>query len=317
MGALEFRPAKSLGKQREDILNISELVTAARDALSGSLATDKESKQALSQLLSVGSSAGGARAKAVVNLNPETQVITSGQYPAVGTESWLLKFDGVEEDIGLGDSKQYCRIEYAYSLMAREAGIDIPDTKLLEENGRAHFMIRRFDRSDSASADIATKIHMQSLCAMDNIDFNLLHTNSYSQLIAVIRRLNLGEDAVTEAFRRMVFNYMAMNCDDHSKNFSFLMDEAGAWKFAPAYDITFAYNSQNIWLREHLMGIDGKFSDVTKKDFLDFADRHEVYYAKRVLKDVGAVLSNWVEYSRKAGLSNEAAERIASNFYLW
>ncbi|MDR0875615.1 MAG: type II toxin-antitoxin system HipA family toxin [Clostridiales Family XIII bacterium] len=316
MGALEFRPAQSIGKEREDILDIVELVTAARDALHGNVATDKESKQALQQLLSVGSSAGGARPKAVVNLDPKTQEITPGQRPGIGTESWLLKFDGVGEDKGLGATQSYGRIEYAYSRMARDADIDMPETKLLEENGRAHFMVRRFDRIDGDASNPPRKLHMQSLCAMDEVDFNLLHTNGYSSLITVIRRLGLGEEAVTEAFRRMAFNYMAMNCDDHSKNFSFLMDESGVWRFAPAYDVTFAYNSQNIWLREHLMGVDGKFGGVTKSDLLEFANRHGIMYAKKALKDVRGVLAAWPDYAKQAGLPPDAASGIAEQISL-
>jgi serine/threonine-protein kinase HipA len=318
MGALEFRPAKSLGPEREDILDIAELVTAARDALIGSVATDKESKHALKQLLSVGSSAGGARAKAVINLDPSTKEITSGQHPVAGKESWLLKFDGVGADAALGDSQQYGRIEYAYSLMAGAAGINVPETSLLEENGRAHFMSKRFDRTDSVDSDDAVtvpanKIHMQSLCAMDNIDFNLIHTNSYSSLFAVIRRLDLGEETATEAFRRMVFNYMAMNCDDHSKNFSFLMNEDGRWHLAPAYDVTYAYNSGNIWLREHLMGVGDKFSDISNKDLIDFAERHEIQYAKKVIRDVGCAIANWYDYAGKAGLTQDVTDTIASD----
>ncbi|MDR1954148.1 MAG: type II toxin-antitoxin system HipA family toxin [Clostridiales Family XIII bacterium] len=311
MGALEFRPSQSLGGEHEGILDIVELVAAARDALRGKVTTDKESKQALQQLFSVGTSAGGARPKAVVNFNPRTQEITSGQRPTADTESWLLKFDGVDEDKGLGGSRQYGRIEYAYSLMAKAAGIDMTETKLLEENGRAHFMTRRFDRIDGDAAEPPKKLHMQSLCAMDNIDFNLLHTNSYSSLITVIRKLNLGEAAVTEAYRRMVFNYMAMNCDDHSKNFSFLQNRNGVWALAPAYDVTFAYNSQNIWLKEHLTGIDGKFSDITQKELIDFAERHEIQYAKKILKDVRGAISDWGNYAKTAGLSQAATEEIS------
>jgi serine/threonine-protein kinase HipA len=155
---------------------------------------------------------------------------------------------------------------------------------------------------------------MQSLTAMDNIDFNRTHTNDYSSLIAVIRKLRLGEDSVTEAFRRMAFNYMAMNCDDHAKNFSFLMDAHGQWSLSPAYDITFAYNSQNIWLREHLMGVAGKFSEVTKGDLLAFADSQGVEYAKSTFKDVSAAISNWKDYAEKAELPTDTAESIASHF---
>jgi serine/threonine-protein kinase HipA len=191
----------------------------------------------------------------------------------------------------------------------------MPKTRLLEENGRAHFMIRRFDRIDDTPWQGARKIHMQSLCAMDHVDFNLLHTNSYSSLITVIRKLNLGEDAVTEAFRRMAFNYMAMNCDDHSKNFSFLMDDKGIWRLAPAYDITYAYNSQNIWLREHLMGIDGKFSGVTQKEMLRFAERHEIRYARSSLKEVQNSVAGWQHFAARAALSPDAIDAIAKNHF--
>jgi serine/threonine-protein kinase HipA len=337
MGALEFRPAQSLGRERADILDIAQLVGAARDALQGSIATHREAGSALRQLLSVGTSAGGARAKAVVNIDPSTGDITSGQRPAAGKQSWLLKFDGVGADKSLGASGQYGRVEYAYSLMAKDAGINIPQTRLFEENGRAHFMVRRFDRVDTeegadtgAGTDTSTdmgantgggtgrapapqKLHMQSLCAMDNVDYNLTHTNDYASLFAVIGRLGLGAEAATEAFRRMAFNYMAMNCDDHAKNFSFLADAAGHWRFAPAYDVTFAHNSQNMWLREHLMGVAGKFADVTQKDLVAFAGRHGVEYAKAALASIRAAIANWPDYASRAGLGKAAADEIAAH----
>ena len=305
MGALEFRPAFSLGKEPVGILEVAELVTAARDAVSGSFSDDKESKKALRSLLSVGVSAGGTRAKAVVNIDPKTNELTAGHRQSAGKESWIIKFDGIGRDAGLGETQQYGRIEYAYSLMARDAGIDMPETRLLEENGRAHFMVRRFDRIDDKR-----KLHLQSLCAMDCVDYNLLHTNEYASLLTVISRLGLGDEAKTEAFRRAAFNHLAANCDDHSKNFSFLMDQSGVWRLAPAYDITFAYNSQNIWMREHLMGIGGKFSDVTNEDLNRFADAHGIPYARRALKKIEAVLSNWPDYAKLAGVSPEAASAI-------
>jgi serine/threonine-protein kinase HipA len=315
MGALEFRPTQALGRERADVLDIAELVGAARDALHGNIQTDRDAKTALRQLLSVGTSAGGARAKAVVNIDPKTDDITSGQRPAYGQQSWILKFDGVGEDKSLGGSGQYGRIEYAYSLMAKAAGIDMTETRLLEENDRAHFMIRRFDRIDTdESAEAPQKLHMQSLCAMDNVDYNLIHTNDYASLFAVIERLGLGEEAATEAFRRMAFNYMAMNCDDHSKNFSFLADTSGNWRLAPAYDITFAYNSQNVWLREHLMGVSGKFADVTQKDLITFANKHSIEYAKAALNDVRAAIANWSDYANRADLSKPQADEIATHF---
>jgi len=319
MGALEFRPAFSLGREPVGILEVAELVTAARDAVSGSFSDDKESKKALRSLLSVGVSAGGTRAKAVVNIDPKTNELTAGHRQSAGKESWIIKFDGIGRDAGLGETQQYGRIEYAYSLMARDAGIDMPETRLLEENRRAHFMVRRFDRIDDTE-DRGTggaptpkqqrKLHLQSLCAMDCVDYNLLHTNEYASLLAVISRLGLGDEAKTEAFRRAAFNHLAANCDDHSKNFSFLMDQSGVWRLAPAYDITFAYNSQNIWLREHLTGIGGKFSGVTYEDLNRFADAHSIPYARRALKKIEAVLSNWPDYAKQAGVSPEAASAI-------
>ena len=313
MGALEFRPARSIGKA-PDILDFAQLINAAKDAVHGSVGTDSEARRALRQLLSVGTSAGGARAKAVVNLDPVTGEVSSGQRPEKGKESWLLKFDGVGYDASLGISQEYGRIEYAYSLMAKAAGINMTDTRLFEENGRAHFMTKRFDRANPANGDISDKIHMQSLCAMDHVDYNQIHTNLYDSLFAVIRRLGLSEEALTEAFRRMAFNYLAMNCDDHAKNFAFLMDEQGRWSLAPAFDITFAYNSRNVWLKEHLMGVGGKFSDVSALDFSRFAETHDVPYARKTLNEVRRAISMWPDFAEQAGVPKPVAEAITAKF---
>jgi len=304
MGAMEFRPARSIGKE-PDILDFAQLVSAARDAIRGEAGTDSKAKRALRQLLSVGTSAGGARAKAVINLDPVTGAISSGQRPEKGKESWLLKFDGVGDESPDGLSQEYGRVEYAYSLMAKAAGIQMTETRLFHENGRAHFMTKRFDRTDPLPGQMPEKIHMQSLCAMNHIDFNLIHTNQYESLLAVIRRLGLPEEALTEAFRRMAFNYLAMNCDDHAKNFAFLMDRQGKWNLAPAFDVTFAYNSMNIWLKEHLMGIGGKFADISLQDMLRFADKHEIPYAKKALAEVRRAIAMWPDFAEKAGLHEE------------
>jgi len=309
MGALEFRPSRSIGKE-PDILDFAQLVNTARDAIHGFVGSDSKAKRALRQLLSVGTSAGGARAKAVINLDPATGIISSGQRPEKDKESWLLKFDGIGDDSHLGLSQEYGRIEYAYSLMAKAAGIEMPETRLFHENGRAHFMTKRFDRKDPAPGNLSDKIHMQSLCAMDHIDYNLIHANQYESLFAVIRRLGLPEEALTEAFRRMVFNYLAMNCDDHAKNFAFLMDEQGKWRLAPAFDVTYAYNSKNIWLKEHLMGIGGKFADIGTKDFMSFAERHEIPYARKSLNEVKQAVANWPDFAGQAGLSKKSTDEI-------
>jgi len=309
MGVLEFRPGRSLGKE-PDILDFAQLIGAARDAINGSVGTDSKAKRALRQLLSVGTSAGGARAKAVINIDPSTGAISSGHRPEKGKESWLLKFDGVEGDASMGLSQEYGRIEYAYSLMAKAAGIQMTDTRLFHENGRAHFMTKRFDRMDPATGTMSDKIHMQSLCAMDHIDYNLIHTNQYDSLFAVIRRLDLPEETRTEAYRRMAFNYLAMNCDDHAKNFAFLMDEQGKWRLAPAYDVTFAYNSKNTWLKEHLMGVGGKFADISAQDLSRFAERHDVPYARKSLNEVKYAVSCWPDFAKQAGLSAVSTDSI-------
>jgi serine/threonine-protein kinase HipA len=313
MGALEFRPAYSLGNPPSDIIELKDIVEAARNAISGTILKAPEAKRALRHLLSVGTSAGGARPKAVVNINPLTGEITSGQRPEAGKESWLLKFDGVGVDPGLGESGNYGRIEYAYSLMATNCGITMPETRLLEENGRAHFMVRRFDRSVTPSSEVPQKIHMQSLCAMGHVDFNLIHTNEYASLFQVMEALSLSEEAKTEAFRRLVFNYLACNCDDHAKNYSFLLRADGNWEIAPAYDLTFAYNSQNLWLKEHLMGVDGKFSAVSEKDMLQFAKNWNVHYAKDVLQDVKKAISRWPEFATAAGIPENVTQEIAAH----
>ena len=315
MGALEFRPARSTGKE-PDILDFAQLVNTARDAVHGVIGTNSKAKRALRQLLSVGTSAGGARAKAVINLDPITGVISSGQRPEKGKESWLLKFDGVGDDSPIGLSQEYGKIEYAYSLMAKAAGIHMTETRLFHENGRAHFMIKRFDRTGPSLGDLPDKIHMQSLCAMDHIDYNLIHTNLYDSLFAVIHRLKFPEEALTEAFRRIAFNCLAMNCDDHAKNFAFLMDEQGRWRLAPAFDVTYAYNSKNIWLKEHLMGINGKFTDISIQDLNRFAERHEIPYARRSLNEIKYAIAMWPDFAKQAGLSETLTGEIKKRLFL-
>ena len=309
MGALEFRPVRSIGKE-PDVLDFSSLISAARDAISGSTGTDSKAKRALRQLLSVGTSAGGARAKAVINIDPVTGAMSSGHRPEKGKESWLLKFDGVGDDQSLGVSQEYGTIEHAYSLMAKAAGIQMTETRLFHENGRAHFMTKRFDREEIVPGELPEKMHMQSLCAMDHVDYNLIHANQYDSLFAVIKRLKLPEEALTEAFRRMVFNYLAMNCDDHAKNFAFLMDKNGIWRLAPAFDITYAYNSRNIWLKEHLMGVSGKFANLNKQDFMRFADRHEVPYALKAYSMVKSAIASWRDFAKVSGVSQPATNEI-------
>ncbi|WP_434516667.1 type II toxin-antitoxin system HipA family toxin [Dechloromonas sp. ARDL1] len=309
MGALEFRPTRGPNVASQTAIKLSKLVDSARQAVHGEIDTDTHAKAALAQIIQVGTSAGGARAKAAIAWNPATDEIRAGQFDVEeGFEHWLLKFDGMGKDNELGASQDYGRIEYAYSLMAREAGITMMPCRLLEENGRAHFMTRRFDRDGNH------KHHMQTLCAMAHLDYKQKATHDYSQLFLTIVQLGLGHAALTEAFRRMIFNIMAANCDDHSKNFSFLLRQGGQWELAPAYDVTHAYNPQGEWTYQHLMGIGGRFSAITQGDCLTIADRFGIGPAKQVIREVKSAIARWPEFAEAAGVDGNEIVRIGRQF---
>ena len=311
MGALEFLPDQGPKNPPPTTLDIGRLVTVARDVVAGRLGDEHESAAALEQILSIGTSAGGARAKAVVNLDPVSQEVRPGQLPQEGYESWLLKFDGVGEDNELGTPDDYGRTEYAYSLMARAAGIEMTPTRLLEEGGRAHFMTRRFDRPGGIR-----RLHSQTLCALSILDYNQRGAHDYAQLFQAIDALGLGADARPQAFRRLVFNWMAANCDDHTKNHSFLMDEQGSWSLSPAYDLTHAYNPRGEWTYQHLMSVNGKFTGLTRSDLVEFAERHGVLGAGALIDEVAESVASWPEYAATAGLSSRLMERIRDDFQL-
>lgn len=309
MGALEFRPTRGPNVASQTAIKLSKLVDSARQAVHGEIDTDTHAKAALAQIIQVGTSAGGARAKAAIAWNPATSEIRAGQFDVEdGFEHWLLKFDGMGKDNELGASQDYGRIEYAYSLMAREAGIAMMPCRLIEENGRAHFMTRRFDRDGNR------KHHMQTLCAMAHLDYKQKATHDYNQLFLTIVQLGLGHEALTEAFRRMVFNIMAANCDDHSKNFSFLLRQGSQWELAPAYDVTHAYNPQGEWTYQHLMGVGGRFSGITQADCLSVADRFGIGPAKQVIRQVKAAIERWPEFAAQAGVEADEIGRIGRQF---
>lgn len=311
MGALEFRPARGPNVASATAIKLGKLVASARRAVQGEIDSDPHAKAALAQIIQVGTSAGGARAKATIAWNPETAEIRAGQFDVdPGFEHWLLKFDGMGIDRELGASQDYGRIEYAYHLMARRAGIAMAPCRLLEEGGRAHFMTRRFDRDGNR------KHHMQALCAMAHLDYKQKGTHDYSQLLLTIDQLKLGHAALEEAFRRIAFNVMAANCDDHSKNFSFLLKEGGQWELAPAYDVTHAYNPEGEWTYQHLMGVNGKFAGVTRADLLALADRFAIGSAPRLLKQVAEAVSAWPDFAREAGVDARVAERIRGHHAL-
>ena len=315
MGALEFRPARGSHTESSAPIEMKQLVEEARRLVQGSFAVDHEAKAALANIIKVGTSAGGARAKAVIAWNPQTDEVRSGQFDtAPGFEHWLLKFDGVGKDKELGTGEGYGRIEYAYSLMANEAGIIMSPCRLLEENGRAHFMTKRFDREDIHGK--THKHHLQTLCAMNHLDFRQRGTHAYEQLFMTIGKLGLDDEARSQTFRRMAFNVMARNCDDHTKNFAFLLKQGHSWQLAPTYDVTHAYNPKGEWTYQHLMSVNGKFQDITRIDLLEVADRFGVRKPQDALADVRASVDNWSSFAADAGIPSSLRDRVALDHLL-
>lgn len=309
MGALEFKPARGPRHRKATAIEISRLVASSRQVLSGKFDGDRETEAAIMNLIKVGTSAGGARAKAVIAWNPDTNEIRSGQLPTdPGFDYWLLKLDGVGKDHELGTGGSYGRIEFAYSCMAKAAGIAMSECRLLEEQGRAHFMTRRFDRQGG------TKQHIQTLCAMQNLDYKQRGTHDYNQYFQTIGALGLPVSALEEGFRRMVFNVLAANCDDHTKNLSFLMEKKGKWQLAPAYDVTHAYNPGGEWTYQHLMSVNGKFHHITRADLEAVGDRFLVPGYRRIVNRVADAVMRWPEYAAVAGLSPGEANRIREDF---
>lgn len=310
MGALTFKPSAGSKKESAEPLQMKAIVEAARKLMSGDLSNDVSAQTALANIIQVGTSAGGARAKAVVAWNESTNELRSGQFDVPeGFEHWLLKFDGVGKDLELGTGGNYGRIEYAYHLMAKAAGITMERCRLFEENGRAHFMTRRFDRDGNA------RHHIQSLCAMAHLDYKQRATHSYEQLFNTIASLELGDKALDQAFRRMVLNVIASNNDDHTKNFAFRLKEGGEWELAPAYDITHAYNPKGVWTYQHLMSVNGKFGGIHRADMLEVAERYLVPDAKVILDQVEAACSNWLSFAAEAGLPIDEVARVGADIH--
>ncbi len=323
MGALEFHPLLKDKPRGSEPLEVQNLVRLANEALAGKerlhTSLDDEDDpaakaEALREIIQVGTSAGGARAKAVVAWHPETGEIRSGQARELdGFEPWLIKFDGVagNRDKELADPLGFGKVEYAYHLMAREAGIDMSECRLLEENGRAHFMTRRFDRTAEGR-----KIHLQSLCAMGHFDFNLAGATSYEQCLQTMRRLGLPREDIEQQFRRTVFNVVARNQDDHTKNIAFLMDKRGAWRLSPAYDVMFAHNPAGEWTGSHQMSLNGKRDGFVANDLLAFAEYASIRtrQAKSLIAEVEAAVARWPEFAAEAGVEDDRIEAIAGHF---
>ncbi|MEO8204056.1 MAG: HipA domain-containing protein [Betaproteobacteria bacterium] len=318
MGALEFVPAVGPAATVAEKIRIDDLVQMASDILSrrgngvASFA-DPDRANALQAILRVGTSAGGARAKAVIAWNPATNEVRSGQVAAGdGFDHWLLKFDGVSgnKDKESEDPAGYGAIEYAYFMMARAAGITMSECRLLEESDRRHFMTRRFDRTPGGG-----KLHAQSLCAIAHYDFNDAGAYAYEQALLVIRQLDLPMAAIEEQFRRMAFNVVARNQDDHVKNIAFLMGQEGRWSLAPAFDMTYSYNPSGLWTARHQMTINGKRDGFTMEDFRACAKAAMMKRgrAEKIVEEVRAAVSNWRQFAEKAKVGPEWQDQIARN----
>ncbi len=309
MGALEFKPAFEPRAEASVPIEIAELVELAsrilntKRKLTANFLHDRH--EALKSIIRVGTSAGGNRAKAVIAWNPQTDEIRSGQVNVPkGFEPWILKFDGVNDEI-LGNTRGFGRIEYAYYKMAVKAGIRMNPCRLLEENGRAHFMTRRFDRDEHNG-----KIHMQSLCALAHYDFNAAGEYGYEQAFNVILRLNLGHEALQEIYRRMVFNVFARNQDDHTRNIAFLMDKNGVWQLSPAFDVIWAYNPAGTWTNRHQMSINGKRDGFTLRDLEVPAKQYNIRGAAKIREEVAAAVAKWPQFARLADIDTKTTKAI-------
>lgn len=310
MGALEFLPPvrdsleDAVPVDLEQLLNIANEITSERKDFSAKL----EDPNAITDVLRVGTSAGGARAKAVIAINDETGHILSGQCGVPdGYTHTLLKFDGAD-DLELGKTKEFGRIEYAYYLMAQQAGIAMMPSRLLEEGGRAHFMTERFDRIGN------DKVHMQTLCGLAHYDFNAAGYYSYEQAFATMRTLRLPMDEQAQLFRRMVFNVLARNQDDHTKNITFLMSAEGLWSLSPAYDMTYAHNPAGQWTNMHQMSLNGKRDGFILQDLVEVGDNIGLRDPRGHIEAVGSAIRQWPAFAGKAGLRQETVDEIRRNF---
>ena len=310
MGALEFEPESGQLATPSNPLEIEALVQFAREVLDqrATFKTNLQSENGFSDLLQVGSSAGGARAKAIVAYNPSTGEVRSGQIDGLaGYDYWLIKFDGVTNH-QLGDPKGYGNIEYAYYLMAQAAGITMMESQLKRENQRAHFMTKRFDRLNNQ------KLHTQTLCGLAHFDYNMPGAYSYEQAFQIMRQMQLPYTDMEELFRRMVFNIMARNQDDHTKNISFLMNPEGKWSLSPAYDITFAYNPSNFWLKSHQMTLNGKKDELNLTDVLTVAKNVHLKKPTQLIQECREAIVRWGEFADAAFINSEQQAEIKGLF---
>jgi len=309
IGALEFEPSQFKTTKNTFKVEIDSLVITAqrmlfkRDDFHANIRKDEQ--KAMTEILKIGTSAGGARPKALIAYNEKTNEVRSGQTKAPqGFDHWLIKLDGVS-DVQFGASQGYGRVEQAYYLMAKACGIQMMTSKLLEENGRAHFMTMRFDREGS---DI--KYHVQTWCALQHFDFNEVTSFSYEQLFQTMRELRLPYPQAEQMFRRMVFNVLARNCDDHSKNFAFRLKKGENWELAPAYDICHAYRPHSMWVSQHALSINGKRKDITRDDMITIAKSMNIKKAASIIIDINNVVARWPEFAEEVSVKRDLRDAI-------
>jgi serine/threonine-protein kinase HipA len=312
MGALEFEPAMDITYDPNALFEIDSLVKVASDALaeksSFGVNLNDDKKAAIAEILRLGTSAGGQRAKAIIAYNKETGEVRSGQVEApTGFDYYLIKLDGVSATVGFKATNNYGRMEYSFYKLAKACGIDMTDCSLIEENGRAHFLTKRFDRINGK------KIHMQTLCGIAHFDYRIHRAYSYEQAFNVMRALRLPYAAAQEMFRRIVFNVVVRNLDDHTKNISFLMGEDGIWRLSPAYDIG---NPKGGWTATHQMSINGKFDDITRQDLMTFAHQNNIKDATMIIDEIVEVASHWQDLAEECDVPKTVVNTIVSNMLL-
>ena len=311
MGALEFEPAQiktsksSFSLELDSLVDVAKRMLNEREAFLTNIGKDEE--KAMMEILKIGTSAGGARPKAVIAYNQKTKEVRSGQGNVPkGFEHWLLKLDGVSGE-QFGESSGWGRVEYAYYLMAKDCGINISECQLLEENGRAHFMTKRFDREGN------TKHHIQSLCGLQHYDFNDMYGYSYEQVFQTMRLLKLTYPEAEEMFRRMVFNVLATNCDDHTKNFSFILKKGENWRLAPAYDLCFSFDATNHWVNKQTLSVNGKRLNITKADLMTIAKDNNIKKGEKIIDEINLVIKSWNDFAKQAGVRTDLQQRIHQN----
>jgi len=314
MGALEFKPAKHKTNKNTFAIEIKSIVDIAKKMLSNRKSFETnisaDELQAMKEILKIGTSAGGVRPKAIITFNSKTKEVRSGQTNAPkGFEHWLLKLDRVSGS-QFGESHGWGRVEYAYHLMAKECGIDMTDCELLEENGRAHFMTKRFDRESDY-----TKHHIQTLCSIQHYDYNNLFGFSYEQVFQTMRLLRLKYPEAEQMFRRMVFNVLATNCDDHTKNFSFRLKKGENWELAPAYDVCYSYDPNNIWVSQQTLSINGKYKNIIKEDLMTIAKANTIKKGEKIIEEINTVVKKWGDFANQVNVRKNNLQNIQNNLH--